>query len=298
MTKSIVITGCVFAALVSTGLFFTFLFIPNQHPPVGLVEEFSLNEQNSQHLRHNIRTTNVSGHPDRIALWLPHSIDGSVNSPETTCCQYIENGAHWVVRDDPYRIYQAPTRQFVTNAIDAGTHWEAKSGGYRIMGSAVESGRIFNDAELILIDINEVNFIARADLNYLGNGNVLGLTRLVMDRSLKHIFQWGIVINSNATTICDALENEECYDEKALFVHEIGHVYGLDDLYNSQCSSVVMYGYLAKGETRGRQIDLTTRSCVQGLYQNLPLEGESSNSSNRTSVFWSVMLHLLFELLV
>ena len=287
---------CLLSGVLAAGAFLVFVFTPQTHPEVGQTSIFAIKAETSISLYRNVRMTNVTGHPDRVALWLPHSAGGVISAEESTCCQFIQNGAHWVDRNEPYRIYQAPTRSFVNHVIEAGIHWEEQSGGHRILGAAVESGRIFDDAELERIDVEETNFVARANITYMGDGTLLGVTRLIMDRSLKHIFQWGILVNSAVPAICDAAHNETCYDQKTLFVHELGHVYGLDDLYNAHCALSTIYGYLDTGETRGRQVDAGTRACVTSLYSNMPLVGEQENEAHRQRLLWSVLLHMTFVL--
>jgi hypothetical protein len=293
---------CLLFAVLAVGALCVFLFIPQAHGNRGIPSEFAITAKESTPLYRNVRLTNVTGHPDRVAMWLPHGVTGTPESVETTCCQFIRDGAHWVDRNEPYRIYQAPSRSFVAHVAEAGAQWEEKSGGHRILGAAVESGRTFDNVELARIDQEETNFVARADLTYMDDNSVLGVTRLVMDRGMKHIFQWGIIINTGIDNICDAIHNESCYDQKTLFVHEVGHVYGLDDLYNAQCALTSMYGYLATGETRGRQLDMVTRNCVSSLYSNLPLDGETDTEVNAGMPqplrdLWFVLLHMLFVLL-
>lgn len=304
-----IVLSCVFVAVVAIAGAIVFLVVPADHPPVGLTDKFEIRGNESAPLYRDVRTTNVTGHPDRIALWLPHSSGETLDATETTCCKYIRGAAHWVLRNEPYRIYQAPSRSFVAHIAEAGAQWTKRSGGHKILGAATESGKIFNDAELRLIDWEGTNFVARANLTYMGNGNVLAVTRLVMDRDMNHIYQWGIIVNSAFGGICDAVHNRNCSDQKTLIVHETGHVYGLDDTYNPQCSLTVMYGYLSPGETRGRQIDTTSEMCVANLYSNLPIDGEKdeseedvalnreqgANTANepRGVVLWWVALHLI-----
>jgi hypothetical protein len=66
-------------------------------------------------------------------------------------------------------------------------------------------------------------------------------------------------------------------------MHECGHALGLADLYTSSCSTALMYGYIARGDTRDRNIPLYDQLCIQDLYDNLPATGEDSPYDNPES---------------
>ena len=187
--------GCGAGTAIAIVLFLVFLLLPQNGHVDAPVADIVIGSATSVVFRNGIRISNVTGHPDRVAVWRAHGTDGLPTRDETTCCQYISDGAHWTTRDAPYRIYQAPTRSFVDHVVESGLHWETSSGGHRILGAAVESGRLFDEAELVRIDNEGTNFVARANLDFDGDRRILGVTRLVMDQSLKHIYQWGIIIN-------------------------------------------------------------------------------------------------------
>lgn len=57
-------------------------------------------------------------------------------------------------------------------------------------------------------------------------------------------YQWG-----------NADLNSALMDEQNIATHEIGHGIGLDDIYDSGCGEVTMYGYSQNGETKKRTIE-------------------------------------------
>jgi len=276
---------CLSSVAVATFTVLAFLLVPVSPAPPPVLSTVVLAANASRALYRNVRVTNVTGQPGR--------------------------GAHWVYRNEPYRIYQAPSRGFVTLFTEAGAQWRQHAGGHQVLGSVVESARTFDNAELERTDATGTNFVARANLQYVGDYELLGVTRLIMDETMKHIYQWGIILNAGVPNLCDAVHNESCYDLRSVVVHEVGHVYGLDDLDNPQCYRDVMYQSLTLGETRGRQLDQLTSACVASLYSNLPVEGEydednfmpvtaadNVSSTHRLELMWWVPLHLILYFLV
>jgi hypothetical protein len=272
-------------------LLLCFLLVPTTTKNADPVHLFTVNN-GTRFVNNNTRIETLSA--KRVAVYLKHSSD-ALPQGEGPCCQFINNGAHWVSRNEPYRIYQPPSALFVSSIVDGGNAWTQASGGNRILGTAIESGRTFTQAELALIDADERNFVAQAQLDWLGDPSILAVARLVMDTNLKHIYQWGIIVNTE-NPVGDAVHDDENYDLRSVINHELGHVYGLG--HQEGCANDLMFPYLAPGTTRGRQIDSETRDCVRDLYSALPVDGEVDEVSAAQSIGWSVALHLLFILFV
>ena len=64
----------------------------------------------------------------------------------------------------------------------------------------------------------------------------------------------------------DAENNPELMDLQNIATHEIGHGLGLDDLYESSCSEITMYGYSNYGETKKRTLEQPDITGLQKLY--------------------------------
>lgn len=66
---------------------------------------------------------------------------------------------------------------------------------------------------------------------------------------------WGIVA-----------DGEKVMDLENIATHEMGHGWGLGDMYDTACSDVTMYGYSSEGETTKRSLDIPDITGIQELY--------------------------------
>jgi hypothetical protein len=66
---------------------------------------------------------------------------------------------------------------------------------------------------------------------------------IIMNASLS----WSYTQVSNPDAVCGNLTS---YDVQNILTHEVGHIVGLDDLYNSTDQDLTMYGYGDKGELK------------------------------------------------
>jgi len=55
-------------------------------------------------------------------------------------------------------------------------------------------------------------------------------------------------------------------DFQNIATHELGHSVGMDDIYNSSCSAVTMYGYANYGETNKRSLKQADITGISNLY--------------------------------
>jgi hypothetical protein len=55
-------------------------------------------------------------------------------------------------------------------------------------------------------------------------------------------------------------------DVQNIVTHELGHAVGLDDMYQSTCSEVTMYGYSTEGETKKRDLEPADITGLLTLY--------------------------------
>lgn len=64
----------------------------------------------------------------------------------------------------------------------------------------------------------------------------------------------------------DATLDSTVMDLQNIATHEIGHGAGLDDIYDSSCSEVTMYGYSDYGEVKKRTLEPPDITGIQELY--------------------------------
>lgn len=64
----------------------------------------------------------------------------------------------------------------------------------------------------------------------------------------------------------DAIVNPTVMDLQNIATHEIGHGAGLNDVYDTVCSEVTMYGYSDYGETQKRDLAVPDIKGIQELY--------------------------------
>ncbi len=72
--------------------------------------------------------------------------------------------------------------------------------------------------------------------------------------------KWGIDPDDEGPT---KIKN---FDVQNIATHEVGHVVGLDDLYESKYSEITMYGYSSKGETKKISLEVGDILGTQAIY--------------------------------
>lgn len=193
------------------------------------------------------------------------------SSIETSCCVFLGDRGHWQTRNMPVRVYQdetlIPLVQTVTD------DWNTKTGIDLTGDILMHDGPL--TAQERSNDWSEgINVVGYQDVD---DDGVLAVTILrFTDSSLTHIQNSAIIFNSRMPNLCNAANDPKCYDRRSVFNHETGHQYGMADLYEDQCESKLMYFQLRAGTTRKRTIDFNALSCINELYEGIPLEGEQT----------------------
>jgi hypothetical protein len=67
----------------------------------------------------------------------------------------------------------------------------------------------------------------------------------------------------------DATEEQDKMDFENIATHELGHVFGLKDLYTGDCTEETMYGYAAEGEVKKRDLATGDIEGVGNLYNGI-----------------------------
>jgi hypothetical protein len=235
-----------------------------------------------------------------IANYGANSTREETTSIETSCCVFLGSRGHWRTRNMPVRVYQDETLISLVQTVT--DDWNAKTQidltGDILMYDGPLTSQERNNAWL-----EGINVVGYQEIDENG---VLAVTILrFTDSSLTHILNSAIIFNSRIPDLCNAANDPQCYDRRSVFNHETGHQYGMGDLYDDACENKLMYFELQAGTTRKRTIDFTSLSCVNELYEGIPLEGEqtpedllelNASSPSTTTSLTTLVLSLLVAL--
>jgi Matrixin len=107
--------------------------------------------------------------------------------------------------------------------------------------------------------INEIVFGPIAD------SSTIAQCTFWFNRRTKGLVDFEIVFNTQYTW-GDATVTPSLMDVQNIATHEIGHGFGLADLYDTQWSEQTMYGYGSAGETKKRTLESGDIAGIQKLY--------------------------------
>ena len=96
------------------------------------------------------------------------------------------------------------------------------------------------------------------DNNGMDDGDEILETDIVFNKSMR----WGIDADGEGT----AFKLKNAYDVANIGTHEVGHVVGLDDFYDTIYSEITMYGYSSKAETKKISLEIGDRNGTVALY--------------------------------
>jgi len=147
--------------------------------------------------------------------------------------------------------------EFVTTAIStAAETWDAAT-----------SKELFNDTYAVDYNINYgvQDYKNAITFGSYPDNNVIAITSIWYTRVGKKIVEFDMLFNTYYTW-GDATANPNIMDLQNIATHELGHSVGLDDVYNSACSAVTMYGYSNYGETQKRTLEQPDVTGLQKIY--------------------------------
>jgi hypothetical protein len=192
---------------------------------------------------------------------------------DSTCYGFLTKGAKWKEVENYMIDYDSiPTsllKSFVSENIALNiAKWEDAADGTTngiiidILGDEV-SGAV-NGADTFAPDNkNEVLF------GYIDDPGVIAVTIVWGIFSgpppLRELVEWDQVYNDTdfSWSVCTD-QNCTDMDFESISTHELGHTFGLDDLYTDSCSEETMYGYASEGEIAKRTLELGD---ITGIYQ-------------------------------
>ena len=213
-----------------------------------------------------------------VAIHYVHTENETINAvPASSCCAFVGNRGHWSDRDMPVKVFASP--DLTSHFTAAHGLWKSASNGIDLLGAVFETSSVLTTQEATLArqqNINTLGWAQIADVIIDGESRtpLATVTVWFATAALNHIIHYDMRLNSRVATIGDAVANPNKHDKRGLIVHEVGHIFGLGDLFFSGCSSTVMYGFMSLGDAAGRTMDSTTTACVLNLYGDLPIQGE------------------------
>jgi Matrixin len=173
---------------------------------------------------------------------------------------YTLTGYHWDTL--PVAIIVNPTynglsENFVLSAVDAGAEtWDAAT-GMELVHTSTDSSAT---ADTSTADgKNEVVF------GNLGDSRIIAQCTYWYYLGSKHLADFDIVFNTQFGW-GDASTDASKMDLQNIATHEIGHGFGLGDIYQSKLSALTMYGYAGEGQTNKRTLEPGDIAGIQALY--------------------------------
>jgi len=199
---------------------------------------------------------------------------GSAKPPKNQCYGFLASGAKWKLVE-PWLMNPANTRSLdesttFANFSDGVLRWEdAADGnigtgpGVDILGlgsstsAALEADQVAPDGQ------NEAYFGSIADNGTIAVTIVWGI--FSGPTFQRKLVEWDMIFDQ-ADYDWSLLGEAGKMDFGNIAVHELGHAFGLADLYNTSCQEETMYGYADFGETKKRDLNTGDIQGINTLY--------------------------------
>ena len=187
-------------------------------------------------------------------------------TPDSSCYGFISKGAKW--RDTPVDLVIDPdnldglTQGFIVGAMEAGANeWDNHTGADIYGSYSIDHGATWDDT--YRDGRNEIVFGDYPQSGVIGVTIIWGY--FIGKPSSREIVEFDILFDTDFTW-GDATLGSNVMDLQNIAVHELGHGFGLGDLYTSACIDETMYGYSDYGETKKRDLAAGDIVGIQELY--------------------------------
>lgn len=197
--------------------------------------------------------------------------------PDSTCYEFLAKGAKWKIVED-YIVDPANepglTGTFISENLAADIDkWEDAADGMmddgyflNIIGDEIDG--TVDGADMVKPDKkNEVYFADIETPNAIAITVVWGIFRGPPKN--RELVEWDQVYDDQ-----DWGWSEDCtqgctteMDFENIATHELGHTFGLADLYTAECAAETMYGYASSGDTDKRSLEAGDITGISELYQ-------------------------------
>ena len=203
---------------------------------------------------------------------------GGVEPDSSSCYGFLANGTKWKTIEDyivdpnnSVGLNDASIRDNLAADIDK---WEDAADGImfdgyylNIIGDEI-TGTV-DGADLISTDgKNEVLFGDIDSPGAIAVTIVWGIFR--GPPAGRELVEWDQVYDDWDFNWSEDCNNNDCtnkMDFENIAIHELGHSFGLGDLYDSNCSEQTMYGYAAVSETEKRTLENGDIKGISELYK-------------------------------
>jgi predicted Zn-dependent protease len=200
----------------------------------------------------------VKGDIERIDF-IHYAKPGKGAAKDSSC--YSLMGVKWQATPVNYYINptnpQGLTQTFITSAIStAAETWDATT-----------SKELFNNAYQVDYSARYGTYDGKNSIAFgpYQQNNVIAVTSVWYNKRTKSIVEFDQLYNTYYSW-GDATANSALMDLQNIATHELGHAVGLDDIYNSRCTAVTMYGYSDNGETIKRTLEQPDITGLQKMY--------------------------------
>lgn len=194
--------------------------------------------------------------------------------PGIRCTAPIADGAAWQEMAG-YRLHvvnrHSLSQEFLVDAMAAADdQWRCALNKYRrlVGGPLIEAVAASSGA---VIDLSSPD--GRNDIGFAGIEGRPGTLAVTIvwgifsgPQAARRIVEFDMVFDGVHYNWGDATRQRNVVDVQSIATHEMGHRYGLDDVYEGLCNDATMFGTSAEGETKKRTLHPTDVAGLSELY--------------------------------
>lgn len=187
-------------------------------------------------------------------------------SVKKTSVGYILMGVKWLWQEG-YAINLSNAPASVASGAEAAIRtssltWDLATGCSKTTGLELFStaATTLNDSAIygVYDGVNAVEF------GPYGSSNVIAVTSVWYSRSIKAIYEFDMLFNTNFAWSTDGASN--AMDLQNIATHEFGHAVGLSDVYDAVYNDQTMYGYASNGEVDKQTLEVWDLAGLHKMY--------------------------------
>ena len=187
-------------------------------------------------------------------------------SSTASCYSYLSKGAKWK-SNEPWLMNTSNIRGLddveLFSKQDVNIQKWENAASFNILGSGATTSAALSADFTTLDEINEVYFADISDPGVIGVTVVWGIFGGAPQS--RELVSWDQVFDDVDFDWSLTGETGKM-DFDNISTHELGHAVGMADLYDSNCSSMTMYGYASEGDTNKATLEDGDINGVSKLY--------------------------------